>query len=149
MAPTDVPERRDKVYAYITHGGRLLVFRHVDAPEAGVQVPGGTLGAGEAPTAGVLREAREETGLPDLALRAFLGTVDHAVPERDEVHRRRFFHLTCEGDPPERWRTVETDPSEGAKCPVFEHFWVTLSDVPALAPGHDAFLGALRERMGC
>lgn len=35
-----------KVYAYITHEERLLVFKHVDFPEVGIQVPGGTLDAG-------------------------------------------------------------------------------------------------------
>ena len=48
-----------KVYAYITRADRLLVFRHVDFPEAGVQVPGGTMDAGETPEGAVLREAAE------------------------------------------------------------------------------------------
>ena len=32
-----------KVFAYITHRDRLLVFRHTDFPEAGIQVPAGTV----------------------------------------------------------------------------------------------------------
>ncbi len=40
---------RHKVYAYITHGHRLLVFSHRDFPEAGIQVPGGTMEEGEDP----------------------------------------------------------------------------------------------------
>ena len=47
----------EKVYAYITSENQLLVFKHVDFPEAGIQVPGGTLDAGETPKAAVLREA--------------------------------------------------------------------------------------------
>ena len=31
-----------KAYAYITHRQRLLVFRHTDYPEAGIQVPAET-----------------------------------------------------------------------------------------------------------
>jgi len=48
---------------------------------------------------------------------------------------------------PERWRTVEADPSVGDERPVFEHFWVTLpSGVPELAPRSRRLpLSALRE----
>lgn len=64
---------KQKVYAYITCGSRLLVFEHPHVPEAGIQVPGGTVEAGELPEAAVLREAHEETGLSDLKIQAFLG----------------------------------------------------------------------------
>ncbi len=36
-----------KVFAYITRGDKLLVFRHADFPEAGIQVPAGTAKEGE------------------------------------------------------------------------------------------------------
>ena len=36
-----------KVFAYITNQNRLLVFRHLDFPEAGIQVPAGTVMANE------------------------------------------------------------------------------------------------------
>lgn len=55
-----------KVYAYITRGEQLLVFNHVDFPEAGIQVPGGTLEPDELPESAVLREALKETGLEGL-----------------------------------------------------------------------------------
>ena len=42
----------------------------IDAPEAGIQVPAGTVEADETPAAAALREAREETGLGDLRLAA-------------------------------------------------------------------------------
>lgn len=32
-----------KVFAYITHGDEIVVFEEPDFPEAGTQVPGGTL----------------------------------------------------------------------------------------------------------
>ena len=53
----------EKVVAYIMSGSRLLVFRHVDLPEARVQAPAGTVDPGEAPDDAVLWEAQEETGL--------------------------------------------------------------------------------------
>jgi len=62
-----------KVLAYITHANRLLVFSHPHSPEAGIQVPAGTLKDGERPEDAVLREAHEETGLTHLELAGFLG----------------------------------------------------------------------------
>ena len=64
-----------KVVAYITRGDELLVFTHRDSPEAGVQVPAGTVEEGETLDAAVLREVHEETGLTPTAVRntAFLG----------------------------------------------------------------------------
>jgi 8-oxo-dGTP pyrophosphatase MutT (NUDIX family) len=50
----------DKVTGFVTRGRELLVFRH---PTAGVQLPAGTVEAGETPEAAVLREVREEAGL--------------------------------------------------------------------------------------
>ena len=58
-----------KVYAYITSPeNQLLVFKHMDFPEAGIQVAGGTVELGEAVEQAVMREAQEETGLSDLQL---------------------------------------------------------------------------------
>ena len=48
---------KHKVFAYITYHHRLLVFSHPFAPEAGIQVPAGTIKADEPPEAAVLREA--------------------------------------------------------------------------------------------
>lgn len=140
----------EKALAYVTHGERLLVFRHVLAPEAGIQVPAGTLRDGEDPAEGALREAQEETGLLGLRLEAWLGTRDYVPPTGGRVNRRHFFHLVCLHRPPERWRHDEVFPSEGAPGPIpFEYFWAALPDgVPPLAPGHDALLGALCARMG-
>jgi 8-oxo-dGTP pyrophosphatase MutT (NUDIX family) len=49
----------------------LLVFRH---PDAGVQLPAGSVEPGEAFEAAALREVEEETGLMDARLVARLGT---------------------------------------------------------------------------
>jgi len=140
-----VPVIVHKVLAYITHRDRLLVFSHPYAPEAGIQVPGGTVREGEQPALAVVREAAEETGLNCLRMHAFLGQFDQYVPEHDELWRRHLYHLVCEGQPPSRWRHQEAEPADGSPGPItFEFFWVRLPDeVPALAPGHDRMLPEL------
>lgn len=131
-----MPARKQKVYAYITHRNRLLVFAHPNSPEAGIQVPGGSLEEGETPDVGVLREACEETGRDDLEVVQFLGSVrrDMADVGRDEVQERYFFHLRCTGDPPETWRHGEFSPSEGDEAAIpFDFSWASLPDgVPDL-----------------
>jgi 8-oxo-dGTP diphosphatase len=139
-----------KVYAYVTQGPRLLVLRHPGAPEAGLQLPGGSLEEGEAPAVGALREAAEETGLGGLRLVAHLGTVDFPVPALGRLFRRHFFHLVCDAETPERWHHDEATPSDGTPGPIpLEFFWVALpGGVPPMAPGHDVFLPALCARLG-
>ncbi len=140
---------KNKVFAYVTYGNKLLVFDHPQHPEAGTQVPAGTQREDEEPEDAVVREATEETGLKGLRVAEFLGEVDHPVPERAQLHRRRFYHLTFEGTPPERWRHYEQHPSDGTVQPIlFELYWVRLPDrVPELAPGHGAMLEALLKGM--
>jgi 8-oxo-dGTP diphosphatase len=142
-----MPIVKRKVLAYITHENRLLVFRHVDFPEAGVQVPGGTVEPDEEWEAAALREAAEETGLRELRLVGLLGeaTFDLAVYGRDEINLRRFYHLRCEGQPPATWRHAELTPSEGPPGPIlFEYFWAPLPDgVPPLSAEMGAMLPAL------
>ena len=156
-----VPTLKRKAFAYVTHdhpeyGQRLLIFSHPNAPEAGLQVPAGTIQPGESPDAAVLREAHEETGLDDFDLVGFLGErlFDCAPFGRDEVHQRYFFHLRYRGDPPEVWRNYEPDPDTGPEAggevgPLFELFWVRLPDgVPDLIADHDALLPTLIARLG-
>jgi 8-oxo-dGTP pyrophosphatase MutT (NUDIX family) len=71
----------EKVTAFVTRsspgGDDLLLFEH---PNAGIQIPAGTVEAGEAPAEAVLREAAEETGLSGFELRAGLGSDDWQPP---------------------------------------------------------------------
>lgn len=121
-----------KVLAYITSHGRLLVFRHPSAPEAGIQVPAGTVEANESPEEAVLREAAEETGLRELRLVALLGTSERDMADfgRDETHRRWFYHLACADDPPATWRHLEMYPADIVAPILFEFFWAPLRQVP-------------------
>ena len=137
----------EKAFAYITRDDELLVFRHVDFPKAGIQVPAGTIQLGESPEAAVLREAHEETGLNEFGPPVHLGTTDFAHrAEPATTARRHFFHLPLVGEAPDRWRHTERSPSEGASEEfLFELYWIDLhNQAPNLALGHDAFLVPLR-----
>jgi len=72
----------DKVVAFITRAGaqgaELLLFEH---PYAGIQLPAGTVEAGEPLAHAVLREAWEETGLTGLELRRSIGAQAVTLPD--------------------------------------------------------------------
>jgi 8-oxo-dGTP diphosphatase len=140
-----------KVFAYVTHTDRLLVFSQPGAPEAGIQVPAGTVEAGEDPDAAVMREAFEETGLTGVRLVRFLGEQvrDMSTEGLSAVHHRRFYHLQCEHQPPERWEHAELYPSDGSPGPIiFSFSWVRMPDeIPNLIADHGALLPRLCEAL--
>lgn len=74
--------RLEKVTAFITRAGpagrELLLFRH---PNAGIQLPAGTVEVGETPEQAVLREAAEESGLANLRMVRPLGSHEQVLPE--------------------------------------------------------------------
>ncbi len=75
-----------KVTAFVTRDGdmgrELLVFRH---PTAGVQLPAGSVEAGEETEAAALREVTEETGLTDIITVAKLGTRTYPLPDEGRI----------------------------------------------------------------
>jgi len=72
----------EKVTAFITRpaprGVELLLFRH---PNAGIQLPAGTVEEDEPHLEAALREAREETVLVELSVVALIGHQDTALPD--------------------------------------------------------------------
>lgn len=89
---------KKKVYAYITREKagvmQLLVFTHRDIPEAGIQVPGGTVDEGEKLEAAVLREVIEESGLRHLCIERFIDDYIIYMKEKQEYQKRHFFHIS-------------------------------------------------------
>lgn len=142
---------KHKVFAYITHNNSLLVFHHPFEPEAGIQVPAGTLEPGEDPEDAVMREAYEETGLSELTLDCFLGEQERDIADfgRNEIHHRRFYHLRYHGPLVTVWRHTELYSSENAAARhIFEFFWVSLPDgVPPLIADHGIMLPELRKKL--
>jgi 8-oxo-dGTP pyrophosphatase MutT (NUDIX family) len=140
---------RHKVVIYLTQGNRLLIFRHTKHPEAGIQVPAGTVMPGEDPDAAAIRETCEETGLDasELKLCGMLGADLRTVqgPQSSEVIRRYFFHLEFTGSSPQTWIHHENDPSDGTPGPIeFEFTWIQFpDDVPLLAGNQGAMLPGL------
>ena len=143
-----VPDHvREKVYAYITQGKQLLVFRHVDFPDAGIQVPGGSVQPGEPLREAVLREAFEETGLDDLRIVAELGDtwpVMDGSARASEAHHRHFFHLRSGAPLPATWRHEERNPDGGGPSFLFEFSWMPIADAQTMLI---AEMGALCHRL--
>lgn len=140
-----------KAFAYITSQRRLLLLAHPDHPEAGIQVPAGTMRPGEKAIEAALREAWEETGLTNLEAVQILGVraFDLRPFGRGEVHRRTFVHLVCHASTRESWEHMERD-TEGQPGEQFRFrlFWAALDEpLPELIGGHDAMLDALRSSL--
>jgi 8-oxo-dGTP diphosphatase len=97
----------EKVVTYITQKDRLLVFRHTRFPEAGIQVPAGTVREGEDLLEAAYREAIEETGLPMSALRLCGKLGEDTLRLEDDgeprtIHRH-FYHFEFTGQASARW----------------------------------------------
>jgi 8-oxo-dGTP pyrophosphatase MutT (NUDIX family) len=142
-----------KVVAYITRlrKGRpeLLVFTHRDSPDAGVQVPAGTVKPGESIEAALVSEVSEETGLEGLVVVGRLGVYDYAAPGGPTVERH-VYHVQAPKAVQGWWEWLETG---GGEMPdeegyVFQFYWLDLADDVELAGNQGDYLGVLRAGMG-
>ena len=127
-----------RVVAYVVRDGALLVFDHVDVPEAGTQVPAGTVEDGEDPADAVVREVLEECGVHARLVRA-VGTTDAIAPRGDE-RRNFFFHLATD-DQREEWEHIVAGGGSDDGM-IFACRFVPLADVPPLDDDGE-FLGEL------
>ncbi|MEM9955125.1 MAG: NUDIX domain-containing protein [Chloroflexota bacterium] len=137
---------KKKVFAYITQKDKLLVFEHTQHPEAGIQVPAGTLEVDETPQEGALREAREESGLQKLTVIRFLGEQVRDMSDygKNEIHHRYFYHLLCEEDTPDIWLHHELYSSEESGIThEFRFYWVEIANPPQLIADHDYYIDKL------
>lgn len=136
-----------KVYAYPVRkkkNPQLLVFSHKDHPEAGIQIPGGTLENSENPREGVKREMMEETGLTDFTVeRSF----EKSCCEFEGEKLERYFFLLNVKDEEDHWNHKVSGDGEDSGL-VFRCFWLeeeefeVLPDyfTPFLDPEHIPFL---------
>src|ERR1700722_136132 len=99
-----------KVLAFVTHEEHLLVFQQPGFPEAGIQVPAGTIEDDESPLGAVTREVIEETGLTNFMVGAKLGVYYYDMSEyRKEIQERHVYHIMLNQPAPEQWRHYETN----------------------------------------
>ena len=147
--PDESPKRVvQKVVCYVMQDEHLLVFTHDAVPIdiAGVQVPAGTIEAGEAPEDAAVREALEETGIQTTVVR-YLGEERYDItPSRFEIAERHFY-LLVPAEPVDishRWSAGDPHPSAGGdRAPVWTCWWLPLKHAHVLAAGFGARIGAI------
>lgn len=127
---------KEKVLAYITRKStselELLVFDHRDYPEAGTQVPAGTVDPGENQEEALLREIWEESGIKFRNVGKLLGRFEWFRADRNETHFRNVYWLEAPADLPNEWdfKVLGNDEDKGL---WFRYFWVPLSEAQILA----------------
>jgi ADP-ribose pyrophosphatase YjhB (NUDIX family) len=133
----------EKVLAYIIRYQQghyqLLVHTHQYIPQAGIQVPGGTVDFGEDLTTALHREIEEESGLQLLSSEQLITSKPYLHPEKQELQLRHFFLLETVQQLPGAWnhRVV----GNGLDCGlVFCYTWYDLHAVPSLAASQDEAL---------
>lgn len=122
---------RHKVLAYLlrtTDGApEVAVFDHVDYPEAGTQVPSGTIDPGESPQDACLREVAEEAGITDAQILAKIGVFEFVHHHRRERHHRHVFALAVPTEVPDEW-IHEVSGSGGDRGLKFRFSWMDASE---------------------
>lgn len=130
-----------KVLAYITRGQdpnlELLVFEHKNHPEAGLQVPGGTIEEDEMLIDALYREIAEETGIVKNDL-SFIGKIHkyNFYPNgKQTAYERNFFHLNYEGTQQTWDHQVISDGQDNGL--TFQFRWEPIELLPKLAGEQD------------
>jgi 8-oxo-dGTP diphosphatase len=131
-----------KVLAYITRTqngqSQLLVFDHRDHPEAGIQVPAGTVDEGEPIEQALFREIEEESGLTNVQLVRKLAEYE----SQQWGTLRHIFHLTAPPDVPDSWSHTVHGRGEDQGM-VFEYRWIMLEPEIELAGEQHQWLGLI------
>ena len=134
---------KNKVFAYIIRkkGDKLemLIFRHRDFPEAGLQVPAGTIENGEDKISALRREVQEESGLETFKQITFLGTQQFIATSKQEIHHRFFYQMLIEDSIPDEFEHIVSGNGLD-KDLVFIYKWVEVLRLPKLIAEHDHFI---------
>ena len=119
----------------------MLVFEHVDFPEAGVQVPAGSVEPGEEADKAALREAWEESGIPGLRVSRYIGAFPWFWATRSEEQERHVFQLAASLPLPERWEHSVSAGTED-KGLLFSFYWLDVDTAVRLLSGNQGeYLG--------
>lgn len=136
----------EKVEAYITRvtatRATLLLFTQRGCPQAGWQVPAGTVEPGESLLEALHREIHEESGLRGLEVLGRLGT--HVHPQSGL--QRHAYHLAAPPGLAASWphRVHGIGEDHGM---VFEYSWVPLVSLPPLHARFARWIPALLESL--
>lgn len=139
---------KKKVYAYITREKegimQLLVFTHRNMPEAGIQVPGGTVDEGEKLEIALLREVMEGSGLRHLCIERFIDDYIIYVKEKQEYQKCHFFHMSLLTDVKDTWEHIVSAGEEDEGL-TFCYKWIDITKCPMLAGKQGEFVHLLEE----
>jgi 8-oxo-dGTP pyrophosphatase MutT (NUDIX family)/L-amino acid N-acyltransferase YncA len=121
---------KPKVLIYVTRMREakieLLAFRHRDFPNAGLQVPAGTVEDGEDLIRAAKREVFEESGLVLDDDITFRGAFEYVRPDNGFSHLRYVFHHHVKGETKNEWKHVVSVGGDDANL-VFTYSWYPLS----------------------
>ena len=140
-----------KVLAYITRGQEpdleILVFEHKDHPNAGWQVPGGTIENDELVIDALYREIKEEAGISrqELELKGEIFQTNYFSKHSGSMHERSFFHLTYTGELSEWEHSVEGSGED--KGLIFCHRFIPIKDLPELAANQDQAISSIKKTL--
>ena len=136
-----IHEMRKRVYLYIAKNHDLLVLRHIDFPQLGLQIPGGTVESNEAPVDAAMREAIEETGLEELGTPEFLGvTVVQSLRRDEDLLEAWFYRIEASGKMPEVWLHTELHATGESGEVRFELSWIPISKASELLSDTDCLM---------
>ncbi|MFI0013137.1 NUDIX hydrolase [Streptomyces griseus] len=142
------PPPRARVAAYVIRrhpSPALLVFDHLDFPEAGTQVPAGGIAPGEDPERAVTREVAEETGLAGSRVVRRIAVDGRAHPGTGRPRLTTFLLLDAPPDGPSAWEhRVGGDGGDAGMR--FACRFVPLPLERPLADAQDAWLGRVDPR---
>ena len=137
-----------KVLSYITRNKnaqpQLLVFEHESIPEAGIQVPAGTVDKDELLEEAILREVEEEVGLQDVKIKCKLISLNYFHKKRKKYHQRNYFWLETKEHLPDIF-THKVTAGEEDKNMKFKFFWISIAEAEKnLADDQGQALGLLQ-----
>lgn len=134
---------RVRVAVYVTRGDEVLVFDHIDFPEAGVQIPAGGIEPGERLEDAVVREVGEETGVRSVNVKASLGVQQRPHPDTGAPRVTVFYHATA-AEARDRWAHMVQSGLGGDDGLRFQCYFLPIVDCfGLLADGQDELLTRL------